>query len=90
MRAGVSQPTWPTVTEIRELTHPDQWRHCAGMINPADDASRGIEMEDFLRTYRWLKGQSFLKGTDENGQRANIVHQDNLEVKKEIYSTSPC
>ena len=37
------------VTEIRELTDPYQWRHCAGVINPADDASRGLEMSDFLR-----------------------------------------
>ena len=40
------------VTEIRELTHSDQWRLCDGMINPADDASRGLEMKDFLRNDR--------------------------------------
>ena len=48
------------VTEIRELTDPHQWKHCAGVMNPADDASRGLEMSDFLRSDRWLKGPSFL------------------------------
>ena len=78
------------VTEIRELTHPDQWRHCAGMINPADDASRDLEMKDFLRNDRWLRGPSFLKETDEKWpeNKYDIVPPGNLEVKKEIYTTS--
>ena len=43
------------VTEIRELTFPHQWRHCPDAINPADDASRGLRIEEFLRSERWLK-----------------------------------
>ena len=37
------------VTEIRELTFPHQWRHYPDVINPADDASRGLRIEEFLR-----------------------------------------
>ena len=37
------------VTEIRELTFPHQWRHYPDAINPADDASRGLRIEEFLR-----------------------------------------
>jgi len=37
------------VKEIREMTHPDQWRHCPGRINPANDVSRGLEMDEFLK-----------------------------------------
>ena len=48
------------VTEIRELTFPHQWRHCPGAINPEDDASRGLRIEEFLRSER-LKGPPFLR-----------------------------
>ena len=49
------------VTEIRELTFPYQWRHCPGAINPVDDESRGLRIEEFLRSERWLKGPPFFK-----------------------------
>ena len=31
------------VVEIREVTSPDQWTHCPGKVNPADDASCGLK-----------------------------------------------
>ena len=31
------------VVEIREVTSPDQWKHCPGKVNPADDASCGLK-----------------------------------------------
>ena len=43
------------VGEIRYLTNVDQWRHCPGKLNPADDVSRGLEMNEFLKNERWLK-----------------------------------
>ena len=53
------------VTEIRELTFPHQWRHCPGAINPADDASRGLRIEEFLSSERWLKGPPFLRQSED-------------------------
>ena len=44
------------VGEIRDLTSPQQWRHCPGKLNPADDVSRGLKMSTFLKDERWLKG----------------------------------
>ena len=78
------------VTEIRELTGPHQWRHCACAMNPADDASRGLEMSDFLRNDRWLKGPSFLHEREEEWPKSKfgIVSSDILELKKELYTTS--
>ena len=46
------------VTEIRELNFPRQWRHCPDAINPADDASQGLRIEEFLRSERWLKAHA--------------------------------
>ena len=30
------------VAEIRETSSPEQWHHVPGVINPADDGSRGV------------------------------------------------
>jgi len=38
------------VTEIRDLTTPDQWRHCPGNENPTDDVSGGLEISEFLKS----------------------------------------
>ena len=48
------------IAEIHELTLPEQWRHCPGNENPADDASRGLEMSLFQQNKRWLSGPAFL------------------------------
>ena len=72
--------------EIAELSDLYQWRHCAGAINPADDASRGSEMSDD----RWLKGPSFLHEREEEWpeSKLDIVPSDILKLKKAVYTTS--
>ena len=77
------------ITEIRELTSPDQWRHCPGKLNPADDVSRGLNMEEFLREERWLNGPTFLTECEDRWpeNRFEVITVEDLEVKKEIYLT---
>ena len=41
------------VAEIREVTSPDQWRHCPGKVNPADDASRGLKPSKLSCQHLW-------------------------------------
>ena len=53
------------IAEIHELTMTDQWRHCPGVLNPANDASRALEMLRFLQNNRWLKGPAFLLQPEE-------------------------
>ncbi|XP_064628046.1 uncharacterized protein LOC135487854 [Lineus longissimus] len=40
------------VTEIREATDPGQWRHCPGVMNPADEASRGLSPDKLAKQQR--------------------------------------
>ena len=53
------------VTEISEFTSPDQWRHCPGKSNPADDASRGLNPQKLSSQQRWWKGPNFLWEAEE-------------------------
>ncbi|KAK3754553.1 hypothetical protein QZH41_005587 [Actinostola sp. cb2023] len=48
------------VAEIRCASQPDQWRHCLGLMNPADDASRGLSAQALLDSERWFTGPAFL------------------------------
>ena len=48
------------VAEIREVTLPDQWKHCPGKVNPADDASRGLNPQKLSSQHRWWRGPDFL------------------------------
>ena len=48
------------IAMVRDGSHPDQWRHVGGDLNPADDLSRGLSAEALLNSERWLKGPEFL------------------------------
>lgn len=78
------------VTEIRDLTTPEQWRHCPGKLNPADDVSRGLEMSEFQKNERWLKGPPFLWKSEDHWPdiKYENVSVEKLEIKKEVYLTS--
>ena len=42
------------VEEIRENSHPNDWNHVPGALNPADDVSRGLNPSDLKFNQRWL------------------------------------
>ncbi|XP_038055961.1 uncharacterized protein LOC119727951 [Patiria miniata] len=48
------------VQRIRDHTKPSQWRHVATDVNPADDGSRGLGVEELMNKSRWLVGPNFL------------------------------
>ena len=59
-----------SVAEIRELTPPDHWKHCAGSDNPADLPSRGLTPMEFFTSKLWHCGPDWLwRTTDESDDR---------------------
>ena len=48
------------IAKIRDSTQPRQWHYIDSKSNPADDASRGLSADAFLRNERWLQGPEFL------------------------------
>ena len=48
------------VQYIRDRSKPEQWRHVAGEVNPADEASRGLTATELLQNSRWFVGPEFV------------------------------
>lgn len=68
--------------EIHEHTSPNQWHHVPGILNPADDGSRGLPIEAFQPGCRWWSGPDFLWQTEDCWPRREVgdVMQDDNEV----------
>ncbi len=53
----------PALTTVRLLiihaSEQQQWRHCPGERNPADDGSRGLKADAIAPSCRWLNGPAF-------------------------------
>ena len=71
------------VVEIREMTTPDQWRHCPGRMNPADDASRGLKPQKLSNQHRWWRGPEFLWEPEDRWPNAVVeeVPENDPEVR---------
>ena len=78
---------YPTFTanrlsEILDTSGPQQWRHCPGKRNPADDGSRGLKADAINPNCPWLNGPAFhLLSEDqwpEDISKSNIVPCETL------------
>ena len=49
------------VAEIHDLTTDATWRHIPGLLNPADDCTRGMAASALTADCRWLCGPAFLR-----------------------------
>ena len=45
---------------IREITKVQQWHYVSSQSNPADYASRELDVRNFEKIHRWFSGPSFL------------------------------
>uniref|UniRef100_A0A1X7TD41 DUF5641 domain-containing protein n=1 Tax=Amphimedon queenslandica TaxID=400682 RepID=A0A1X7TD41_AMPQE len=59
------------VEKIRRLIPSTCWRHCPGMVNPADLPSRGLKPDELEKNKDWFKGPDWLT-TDLNGEKASF------------------
>lgn len=48
------------VSQILKVSSPAQWRYVDTSINPADIASRGVKVENFIGDTTWVSGPHFL------------------------------
>ena len=50
---------------IHSESYPKEWRYVNRDVNPADDGSKGLKLDAFLKDDRWIRGPQFL-GKDES------------------------
>ena len=76
------------VAIIRDGSQPNQWFYVNGDNNPADDASRGLTADIFLRQSRWLTGPAFLWKHNSmwptQDELFGEIANDDPEVKREV------
>ena len=68
------------IGEIQTNSDPQQWRHVPGPLNPADDISRGITVDELEG--RWKSGPEFLSLPEEQWP-VERVQPDPVEIDEE-------
>ncbi|XP_022790440.1 LOW QUALITY PROTEIN: uncharacterized protein LOC111329941 [Stylophora pistillata] len=80
------------LTKIRSISSTSDWRYVNRDENPADDASKGLRLDEMIKNQRWLSGPAFLR-KEESCWPATIevppLKDSDPEVRKEsrIYTT---
>ena len=70
------------ISEILDLTDVKDWRHVPGVLNPADELSRGLFPSQLDAEHRWFAGADFLYQSPECWP-ADIAPCDSPEVADE-------
>ena len=73
------------VTEIREVTDVESWKHVDGKENPADLATRGMLLDDLKSNDLWFNGPSFLQSNMDlkaSVPQLDNVNDEDLEIKR--------
>ncbi len=81
------------VQQIQERTTQEQWHYVDTKSNSADDASRGIRMQELLNGSRWINGPEFLWKNESHWPTASTNSEretrfelvpDDPEIKKAV------
>ena len=80
------------LAKINELSEPSQWRYVNSSLNPADDASRGIETSKLKQNSLWINGPDFLKYSEDKWPSIPCtlpdLPQEFLILKKQVHNTA--
>ena len=75
------------VQRIQERTTQKQWHYVDTKSNPADDASRGIRMQELVNGSRWINGPEFLWQDESHWPTASV--NDNKETEFDLSPDDP-
>ena len=72
---------------IHENSAPHQWRHIGSELNPADEVSRSVTVEEMCANSKWLSVPQYLAKKDEFWPRDPTLHEpelsdDDPEIKR--------
>ena len=72
------------MAEIHEISSPEQWHHLPGVLNPADDGSRGVGAQYFHTGCRWWSGPKFLWEPEHTWPNVPVedLQDDDKEIRK--------
>ena len=72
------------IAVIRDGSNVENWNYVASKLNPADEASRGLTVNEFVANKRWLEGPEFLWRPQEEWPKANVKIGGILENDPEV------
>ena len=80
-----------TLSIIHELSTPHQWRHVPSELNPVDEVSRGVAVQDMINNSKWLNGPMLLRKNKESWPRdltnvENELSDEDPELKPDVQS----
>ena len=79
------------VQTILSISRSDQWKHVKSDQNPADDASRPINIREFSTQHRWFRGPEMLKKPLPELEMTTspiTINEDDPEIKVNLISTT--
>ena len=76
------------VDEIRRLTEKDAWKHCPGVLNPADLPSRGLPASELTNSQLWWNGPPFLQDSEDRWPQEEITDTGEIAMS-EIMKNPP-
>ena len=75
---------------IHENSTSHQWRHVGSELNPADDASRGISIDEMNVNSRWFNGPQFLTQRENSWPVDPNLRQQELTDEDPEVKHMPC